>query len=112
MNCFCDILHIKSTAITYNAATATEPSNLLITLPNVTLVNGQVYTLSICQSLPTIPAGDNPQVMLVINSTPIPVEMQIGNYVRANALKCRRRLTLVYGTDPLHTTVLSPCLRG
>lgn len=111
MNCFCDILHIKSTSVAYNAATADAPSNLLITLPNVTLTNGQIFTLDICQSIPEIPASDNPQVMLVINSSPYPVYLQMGNYVRANSLKCRRRLTMVYGTDPLHMTVLSPCLK-
>ena len=79
MNCFCDILHIKSTSVAYNAATADAPSNLLITLPNVTLTNGQVFTLDICQSIPEIPASDNPQVMLVINSSPYPVYLQMGN---------------------------------
>ena len=105
---FCDILHVKSTAVAYNAATADATSNLLITLPNATLTNGQVFTLDICQSIPEIPAGDNPQVMLVINSSPY---LQMGNYVRANSLKCRKRLTLVFGTDPSHMTVLSPCLK-
>lgn len=108
---YCDILHIKSTAVAYNAATADAASNLLITLPNVTLTNGQVFTLDICQSIPEIPSGDNPQVMLVINSSPYPVYLQMGNYVRGNSLKCRRRLTMVFGTDPNHMTVLSPCLR-
>lgn len=111
MNYFCDILHIKSTSVAYNATTAEAASNLLITLPNVTLANGQVFTVDICQSFPEIPSGDNPQVMIVINSSPYPVYLQMGNYVRANSLRCRRRLTLVYGTDPVHVTVLSPCLK-
>lgn len=112
MNQFCDILHIKSTSVAYNAATTDAPSNLLITLPSVTLANGQVFTLDICQSIPTIPATDNPQVMIVINESPYPVYLQMGNYVRANGLKCRRRLTMVFGTDPNHATVLSPCLKS
>lgn len=108
---FNDILHIKSASIAYNAATASDPSNLLITLPNVTLTNGQVFTLDLCQSMPSITAGDNPRVMLIIDSTPYQVYLQMGNYVRANSLKSRRRLTMVYGSDPLHMTILSPCLR-
>ena len=48
----CDILHIKSTAVDYTAATGDTPSSLVITLPNATLTNGQIFTLDICQQFP------------------------------------------------------------
>jgi hypothetical protein len=102
----CDILHIRSTGVTYTTGTLT------ITIPSVTLTNGQVFTLTICQSIPTITAGDNPQVVVTDGSSTYDLYLQMGNYVRASGLKSRRRLTLVYGTDPAHITVLSPCLRG
>jgi hypothetical protein len=108
----CDILNIKSTAITYTAASGETPSNLTITIPSVTLTNGQVFTLSLCQRLPTINAGDNPQVLITDGSSTYDLYLQMGNYVRASGLRCRRRLTLVYGTDPAHITVLSPCLKS
>lgn len=103
---FCDILHVKSTAISYTAGT-----NLTITIPSATLANGQVFTLDICQSLPTINPGDNPPVLITNGSSTYNLHLQMGNYVRANSLKCRKRLTLVFGTDPSHMTVLSPCLK-
>lgn len=109
----CDILHVKSSAITYTAATESAVSTLTITLPSVTFTNGQVYQLILAQSLPAITAGDNPKVQLMINgaSTYIPVYLQMGNYVRANSLANRTRLTMVYGSDPVHSTVVSPCLK-
>lgn len=108
----CDILHIKSTAISYTAATDTVPSNLTITIPTVTLTNGQVFTLNLCQSIPTITPGDNPQVLITDGASTYNLYLQMGNYVRGAGLKCRRRLTLVYGSDPAHITVLSPCLKS
>ena len=108
----CDILHIKSVGIAYTASTETSPSNLTITIPSVTLTNGQVFTLSLCQSLPTITPGDNPYVLITDGSSTYNLYLNMGNYVRASGLKSRRRLTLVYGNDPTHITILSPCLRG
>lgn len=108
----CDILKVKSTAITYNAAGTDTSSNLTITIPAATLTNGQVFSLILCQSIPTITAGDNPQVLINDGTTTYNLYLQMGNYVRANSLNCRRRLLLVYGTDPSHITVLSPCLKG
>lgn len=107
----CDILHIKSTAVTYTAAAGDTPSSLVITLPNATLTNGQIFTLDICQQFPVIDAGDNPQVIILLNGNNTPLYLKIGNYVRANSLRCRKHLVLVYGTDPSHITVLSPCLK-
>ena len=106
MNDFCDILHIKSTGVTY----ATE--TLTITIPTVTLANGQVFTLTICQAIPEFTAGDNPQVVITDGASTYNLFLQMGDYVRGYGLKCRKRLTLVYGTDPIHVTVLSPCLRS
>lgn len=103
----CDILHVKSLEIAYTAG-----ANLTITIPTATLTNGQVFTLSICQSLPTLEAGDNPPVLITDGTTTLNLFLQMGNYVRARSLKCRKRLTLVYGTDPNHYTVLAPCLRS
>lgn len=107
MNGFCDILHIKSTAIAYTAG-----SNVTITIPQATLANGQVFTLDICQAFPTLNPGDNPQVLITNGTATYNVNLQMGNYVRAMSLRCRRRLTMVFGTDPTHMTVLSPCLRS
>lgn len=106
MNDFCDILHIKSTAVAYTTGTLT------ITIPTVTFANGQVFTVTICQSIPEFTAGDNPQVVITDGASTYNVFLQIGNYVRGYGLKCRKRLTLVYGNDPVHMTVLSPCLRS
>lgn len=108
----CDILNIKSTAISYTAATGDTPSNLTITIPAVTLTNGQVFTLNLCQSIPAVNPGDNPQVLITDGSSTYNLYLQMGNYVRGVGLRCRRRLTLVYGTDPAHITVLSPCLKS
>ena len=102
----CDILHIKSTGVTYATGTLT------ITIPTVTLTNGQVFTLTICQSIPAFTAGDNPQVVVTDGSSTYDTYLQMGNYVRGMGLKCRRRLTMVYGTDPIHMTVLAPCLKS
>lgn len=102
----CDILHIKSTGITY------ETGTLTITIPSATLVNGQVFTLTLCQPIPAFTAGDNPQVVITNGSSTYTLYLQIGNYVRGYSLKGRKRLTLVYGTDPIHMTVLSPCLKS
>lgn len=107
----CDILHVKSMGITYNVNQTTNESNVVITLPNATLVNGQVFSLSICQQLPTVAPGTNPQVYLSINGTAYPLYLKMGNYVRINSLRCRKQLLMVYGSDPDHITVLSPCLR-
>lgn len=103
---FCDILHIKSSAVSYTTGTLT------ITIPSVTLSNGQVFTVSICQAIPEFTAGDNPQVVITDGSSTYSLYLQMGNYVRGYGLKCRKRLTLVYGTDPIHMTVLSPCLKS
>lgn len=108
---YCDILHIKSTAISYSAASGSTPSTLAITIPSATLTNGQVFTLALCQSIPTITAGDNPLVTITNGSSIWNLYLNMGNHVRANNLKSRNRLTLVYGNDPEHITVLAPCLR-
>jgi hypothetical protein len=109
---FCDILHIKSLSIKYTVASTSAPSNLMITIPSATLTNGQVFTLDICQSMPTITAGDNPYVVINDGTNTYNLYLGMGNYVRSSNLKNRTRLVLVYGSDPAHISVIAPCLRG
>lgn len=93
-----EILTIKSTSI---VVTGTQ---LTINIPEVTLVNNQRFRLILCQSIPTDAAVD--QVILATPTQTIEMRLRTGNYVRADQLKCRRCYDMVYGTDPLHVSML------
>lgn len=107
----CDILHVRSSGVTYTAAVGAVPSNLTITIPNVTLTNGQVFELSINQPLPAF-TGDNPMVEVTDGSSTYPVYLKMGNFVRGISIKGINKLLLVYGSDPVHLTVISPHLKS
>lgn len=98
----CDILTIKSTSIVMDG------SQLLINIPAVTLANHQEFKLILCQPIPTT-AGVS-QVLLQTPTATIEMRLRTGNYVRADQLKCRRCYDMVYGTDPVHASMLC-CLK-
>lgn len=98
----CDILTIKSTSIVMAG------SQLLINIPAVTLTNHQEFKLILCQPIPTT-AGVS-QVLLQTPTATIEMRLRTGNYVRADQLKCRRCYDMVYGTDPVHASMLC-CLK-
>lgn len=88
----CEVLKIKTTSMTVAG------TQLNITIPNVTLTNGQVFRLCLAQEIPA-DAGVN-QVYLVNGSTTIPVfqpSCQSGNYAHADQLRCVRSVLMVYG---------------
>lgn len=98
----CDILTIKSTSIVMAG------SQLLINIPAVTLANHQEFKLILCQPIPRT-AGVS-QVLLQTPTATIEMRLRTGNYVRADQLKCRRCYDMVYGTDPVHASMLC-CLK-
>lgn len=97
----CDVLKIKTTSMTVAG------TQLNITIPAVTLTNGQVFRLCLAQEIPAN-AGVN-QIYLVNGSTTIPVyqpSCQSGNYAHADQLRCVRSILMVYGNNPVHASVL------
>ena len=96
-----DILKIKTTAMTVAG------TQLNITIPVVTLTNGQVFRLCLAQEIPA-DAGVN-QIYLVNGSTTIPVfqpSCQSGNYAHADQLCNVRSVLMVYGNNPVHASIL------
>lgn len=102
MNLNRDILTIKSTSIVMAG------SQLLINIPAVTLVNHQEFKLILCQPIPAN-AGVS-QVLLQTPTQTIEMRVRTGNYLRADQIKCRRCYDMVYGTDPVHASMLC-CLK-
>lgn len=98
----CNILKIKV------ASMEVAGTQLNITIPPVTLTNGQVFRLCYCpQQIPTN-AGVT-QVYLVNGSTTIPVfqpSCMSGNYAHADQLRCSTSLLMVYGNNPVHASIL------
>lgn len=98
----CDILKIKV------ASMAVAGTQLNITIPPVTLTNGQVFRLCYCPAQIPANAGVS-QVYLVNGSTTIPVYMpscMSGNYARADQLCGTTSLLMVYGNNPVHASIL------
>lgn len=98
----CNLLRIRTSSMAVNTTA------LVITIPTVTLTNGQVFRLCVAQSLPSSAAVT--QVYLYDGTTYIPVyepSCMSGNYVRADQLRNVSSLLMVYGTDPIHVSVLS-----
>ena len=91
-------LTIKSTSIVISG------TQLVINIPEVTLVNHQEFKLVLCQSIPAL-AGVS-QVILATPTTTIEMRVRTGNYLRADQIKCRRCYDMVYGTDPVHVSML------
>lgn len=97
-----NVLTIKSTSI------VVAGSQLLINIPAVTLTNHQEFKLVLCQPIPTS-AGVS-QVLLQTPTETIEMRVRTGNYLRADQIKCRKCYPMVYGTDPVHVSMLC-CLK-
>lgn len=98
----CDILKIKVVSM------AVAETQLNITIPPVTLTNGQVFRLCYCPQQIPANAGVT-QVYLVNGSTTIPVfqpSCMSGNYAHADQLRCSTSLLMVYGNNPVHASIL------
>ena len=78
--------------------------DLFITLPDeLTLLNGKKWHMLICEKLPQ---GENiGQVIFIVKEVKYPGMNGIGNILRTDALRCRRRYTLTYGWDDPHFMV-------
>jgi len=97
-------LTIKSTSI------AMSGSQLVITIPAVTLTNHQRFRLILCQNIPTAAAVS--QVILATPTQTMNMFVRTGNYLRADQIRCRRVYEMVYGTDPLHVSMICPLRRS
>lgn len=97
-------LTIKSTSI------AMSGSQLVITIPAVTLTNHQRFRLILCQNIPTNAAVS--QVILVTPTQTMNMFVRTGNYLRADQIRCRRVYEMVYGTDPTHVSMICPLRRS
>ena len=79
-------------------------NDLLITLPDeLTLLNGKKWYLVICEKLPQGDAIGT--VTFIVNDIKYVAVNGIGNVLRTDALRCRRRYTLTYGWDDPHFMV-------
>ncbi len=109
MTCFCDVncpIVVKSSSIEMSGG------NLVITTPLVNLANMpnlQKIDLILCQCLPS-DAG-TAQVYLSDGTNTVPVNVETGNYLHADQLKCRRRYRMIYGNNPVHVSLLCPVSR-
>lgn len=98
MTCFCDVncpIVVKSSSIEMSGG------NLVITTPLVNLANMpnlQKIDLILCQCLPS-DAG-TAQVYLSDGTNTVPVNVETGNYLHADQLKCRRCYHMIYGDNP------------
>lgn len=92
------MLIVKSTSIVISG------TQLVINIPEVTLTNHQHFKLVLCQNIPTT-AGVS-QVIVATPTQTINAFVVTGNYLRADQIKCRRCYEMVYGTDPLHVSMV------
>ncbi len=74
--------------------------DLIITLPNLSLLNGKKWYLLICQCLPKGTQIGN--VSFLINGIKYPVINGLANILKTDMISCRRRYTIVYGWDTPH----------
>lgn len=95
----CCVPTIKSSAV------AIKGTTLQITVPNLTLLNGKAWNLIICQNIPE--GADTLEVELLIGTTAYPVLTNLGNSLRGDMLRTRKRYTIAYGWDEPHFIVLS-----
>lgn len=96
------MLIVKSTSIVISG------TQLVINIPEVTLTNHQHFKLVLCQNIPTT-AGVS-QVIVATPTQTINAFVVTGNYLRADQIKCRKCYEMVYGTDPLHVSMVR-CLQ-
>ena len=103
MTCFCDVncpIVVKSSSIEMSGG------NLVIMTPLVNLANMpnlQKIDLILCQCLPS-DAG-TAQVYLSDGTNTVPVNVETGNYLHADQLKCRRCYHMIYGDNPAHVSL-------
>lgn len=104
MNCCCDCsvpLTVKSSAVTLTGG------NLYIVLPGIklsTLSNLQRLNVIICQTIPS--NAGTAQVFLNDGTTNLPVNVETGNYLHADQIRCRRCYPMIYGNNPAHASLL------
>lgn len=109
MNCCCDCalpLTVKSSSITMVG------SNMYITVPGIrfaTMTNLQKLNVILCQSIPA--TAGTAQVFLSDGLTNVPVNVETGNFLRADQIKCRSMYRLIYGNNPVHFSLLCPVCR-
>lgn len=92
------MLIVKSTSIVISG------TQLVINIPEVTLTNHQHFKLVLCQNIPAT-AGVS-QVIVATPTQTINAFVVTGNYLRADQIKCRKCYEMVYGTDPLHVSMV------
>lgn len=80
---------IKSTSV------AIVGGALQITIPNVSKLNGKRWNLIICQAIPSN-AGTLP-VQIISNGLNYPILSNLGNTLRADMIRPRKRYTIAYG---------------
>ncbi len=78
-------------------------NDLIVTLPNITLINGKKWHLLICQCLPKGTEIGN--VTFITNGKKLESMNGIGNVLKTDMLCSRRRYTIVYGWDKPHIMV-------
>lgn len=104
MNCCCDCsipLTVKSSAVTLTGG------SLYITLPGIqlaTLSNLQRLNVIICQSIPS--GAGTAQVFLSDGTTNLPINVETGNYLHADQIRCRKCYPMIYGDNPAHASLL------
>lgn len=98
MSCVYNV--IKSLGMTVT----TEPDALQIEIPSNTFVENERFCLILMQEIPTT---ESIPVELISGTTVINMYNRIGNVLRADQLKNKRRLLCVYGTDVDHVLVFN-----
>lgn len=86
---------------------ALSGTTLQITLPALSLLNGKKWHLVICQSLPQ--GTEIGSVEFIVNGTTYPGVNGIGNELKTDMLKARKRFTIIYGWDVPHFMVCGTC---
>ncbi len=81
--------------------------DLRITLPDLTLINGKRWFLLICQKLPKGSTIGN--VVFISGGEKLSAFTVIGNELKTDMIRSRRRYTLTYGWNAPHFMVGGAC---
>lgn len=80
-----------------------DGNDLYIELPNLTLLNGKKWNLILCRCIPKGKSiGD---VVFIVGTEKLKAINGIGNDLKTDMLRSRRRYTLTYGWDEPHIMV-------
>lgn len=93
----------------FKATTSVVSDNLVITLPNVNLLENQdIIRFVICNTIDTTtnPLGT---VSIVMNGVTFPLKTKLGNDVRIEQLTCRKVYTIQFGAQTPEFAMLT-CL--